>query len=74
MEYILILLVPIFGGLIYGLERVVKARMQNRVGPPLLQPFYDMYKLLGKEPFMIIHFYYDIDEWELYDRKKTRRK
>jgi ech hydrogenase subunit B len=27
--------------------------MQNRVGPPLLQPFYDMFKLLDKEPIII---------------------
>ncbi|MBN2823945.1 MAG: NADH-quinone oxidoreductase subunit H, partial [Campylobacterales bacterium] len=42
MEIVLIILAPIFGGLIYGAERVLKARMQNRQGPPLLQPFYDM--------------------------------
>ncbi len=57
MEYLLILLAPIFGGLIYGIERVVRARMQNRVGPPVLQPFYDMYKLFGKEPFMINNYH-----------------
>jgi len=57
MEYLLILLAPIFGGLIYGMERVVRARMQNRVGPPILQPFYDMYKLFGKEPFMINNYH-----------------
>lgn len=53
MQYLLILLLPFIGGLLYGVERVVKARMQNRVGPPILQPFYDMYKLLGKEPIMV---------------------
>ena len=52
-EIILILISPIIGGLIYGVERVVKARMQNRVGPPILQPFYDMFKLLDKQPIMI---------------------
>ena len=57
MEYLLILLAPMFGGLIYGVERVVRARMQNRVGPPVLQPFYDMYKLFGKEPFMINNYH-----------------
>jgi len=57
MEYLLILLAPMFGGLIYGIERVVRARMQNRVGPPVLQPFYDMYKLFGKEPFMINNYH-----------------
>ena len=52
-EYIFILFSPILGGLIYGFERVVRARMQNRKGPPILQPFYDMYKLLDKQPLII---------------------
>lgn len=52
-EIILILLTPILGGLIYGFERVVRARMQNRQGPPILQPFYDMFKLLDKRAFIV---------------------
>ncbi|MDD2697647.1 MAG: NADH-quinone oxidoreductase subunit H [Arcobacteraceae bacterium] len=59
IEYLLIALTPLFGGLIYGVQRVVKARMQNRVGPPILQPFYDMFKLLDKE-VMIINNYHII--------------
>ena len=59
IEYILIALAPLFGGLLYGLQRVIKARMQNRVGPPILQPFYDMFKLLDKE-VMIINNYHII--------------
>ncbi|MEA3353385.1 MAG: complex I subunit 1 family protein [Campylobacterota bacterium] len=51
--WIFILLIPVLGGFIYGFERVVRARMQNRQGPPVLQPFYDMYKLLDKQPFMV---------------------
>ncbi len=31
------------------LDRKIYARMQNRVGPPLLQPFADFVKMLGKE-------------------------
>jgi NADH-quinone oxidoreductase subunit H len=31
------------------LDRKIAARMQNRVGPPLLQPFADFVKMLGKE-------------------------
>jgi NADH-quinone oxidoreductase subunit H len=31
------------------IERKVTARVQYRKGPPLLQPFYDIVKLLGKE-------------------------
>lgn len=47
---LVIILAPLLGGLLYGLDRIVTARMQGRVGPPLLQPFYDVLKLLGKEP------------------------
>ncbi|QOY53837.1 NADH-quinone oxidoreductase subunit H [Candidatus Sulfurimonas marisnigri] len=53
IEIILIVIAPIVGGLIYGFERVVRARMQNRQGPPILQPFYDMYKLIGKQAFIV---------------------
>lgn len=31
------------------LDRKIYARMQNRVGPPLIQPFADFVKMLGKE-------------------------
>ncbi|MEA3383467.1 MAG: complex I subunit 1 family protein [Campylobacterota bacterium] len=57
LELILILLVPIIGGVIYGVQRVVKARMQNRIGPPILQPFYDMFKLLDKEAMFINNYH-----------------
>lgn len=40
---------PIIGGILSGVDRIISARMQNRYGPPLLQPFYDFFKLLGKE-------------------------
>jgi ech hydrogenase subunit B len=53
LEIILIIIAPIIGGLIYGFERVVRARMQNRQGPPILQPFYDMFKLIDKQAFII---------------------
>ncbi|ASI99467.1 respiratory chain complex I subunit 1 family protein [Thermococcus celer] len=32
-----------------GMDRKLVARMQRRMGPPLLQPFYDFLKLVGKE-------------------------
>ncbi len=51
---LIILLAPIIGGLIYGIERKVKARMQQRIGPPILQPFYDFFKLAEKRK-MIVH-------------------
>ncbi|MCK4400163.1 NADH-quinone oxidoreductase subunit H, partial [Candidatus Bathyarchaeota archaeon] len=47
-----VLAAPLIGGLIVGLDRKITARMQSRVGPPLLQPFYDVIKLWGKEPFI----------------------
>lgn len=57
MSWLLILLAPVFGGLLYGLERKLKARMQSRKGPPILQPFYDLFKLADKRP-MILHSYH----------------
>ena len=44
---------PILGGLVSGLDRILTARMQSRIGPPLLQPFYDVAKLLFKEPLVV---------------------
>ena len=44
-----IVIVPIVGGLISGVDRKVSARMQGRKGPPILQPFYDVLKLLQKK-------------------------
>jgi ech hydrogenase subunit B len=44
-----LVLAPIFGGFLAGVDRIVSARMQGRVGPPLLQPFYDVGKLLQKQ-------------------------
>jgi ech hydrogenase subunit B len=38
----------LMGGLISGVDRILTARLQARVGPPLIQPFYDVIKLLGK--------------------------
>ena len=37
------------GMLLVGIDRKLVARMQKRVGPPILQPFYDFFKLCGKE-------------------------
>ena len=44
-----LLFVMIVGLLLAGIDRKVLARMQKRKGPPLIQPFYDFFKLLGKE-------------------------
>ena len=40
---------PVVGCLLDGLDRKVSARMQGRVGPRLLQPYYDVRKLIAKE-------------------------
>src|SRR5271157_143520 len=48
-----ILLAPVVGGLIAGIYRKVTARMQGRVGPPLLQPFYDVGKFFEKENLVV---------------------
>jgi formate hydrogenlyase subunit 4 len=59
-----LVIAPVFGGLVAGVDRVVSARMQARVGPPLFQPFYDVGKLLQKrtrqinpiqEPILVGH-------------------
>lgn len=44
-----LILAPLAGGLIAGVDRVLTARMQSRRGPPVLQPFYDLSKLWHKE-------------------------
>ncbi len=48
-----IVLAPALGGLLSGVDRIVSARMQGRVGPPLLQPFYDVFKLLQKQSMTV---------------------
>ena len=48
-----LILAPLVGGLIAGVDRVLTARMQSRSGPPVLQPFYDISKLWHKEPAFV---------------------
>ncbi|MFA9397802.1 MAG: respiratory chain complex I subunit 1 family protein [Clostridiaceae bacterium] len=38
-----------FGLLLSGIDRKLVARMQRRIGPSILQPFYDFFKLFGKD-------------------------
>ena len=42
---VFILVAPVAGGLVMGIDRRITARMQGRYGPPILQPFYDVGKL-----------------------------
>lgn len=55
-----VLLAPLLAGLLNGVDRILTARMQSRIGPPVLQPFYDLYKLFQKEPIAVTtsgHFF-----------------
>jgi ech hydrogenase subunit B len=47
---------PLVGGLLAGIDRIITARMQSRVGPPVFQPFYDVLKLLGKQGIVVNAF------------------
>lgn len=47
---IFFLLVPFIALLYEGILRKLNARLQNRIGPPIIQPFYDIIKLFGKKP------------------------
>lgn len=44
-----ILLAPFAGAILAGIDRKISARMQGRQGPPIMQPLYDVGKLLKKE-------------------------
>lgn len=50
-----LLFVAVGGLLLSGIDRKVLARMQRRVGPPIVQPFYDFFKLMGKETIIPHH-------------------
>ncbi|MBQ4132672.1 MAG: NADH-quinone oxidoreductase subunit H [Desulfovibrionaceae bacterium] len=50
---VLLLLSPLAGGFITGVDRRLTAWLQSRYGPPLVQPFYDVLKLLGKAPMIV---------------------
>lgn len=47
---------PFAGGLLAGADRIVTARMQGRIGPPVLQPFYDVGKLFQKSRLVVNPF------------------
>ena len=50
---VFILLAPVIGGLIAGIDRKITAHMQGRVGPSIFQPFYDVGKLFEKEDAVV---------------------
>jgi len=49
-------LAPVLGCLIAGVDRKISARLQARVGPPLLQPYYDVRKLMAKDDVSVNRF------------------
>ena len=54
LTILLVLIVaPIIGCLASGIDRKITARLQGRVGPPLLQPYYDVKKLLSKDNMVV---------------------
>lgn len=50
---IYIIIAPIVGGLLQGIDRKITARMQGRTGPSVLQSFYDVKKLFNKEVIVV---------------------
>lgn len=39
--------------LLEGVMRKIKARIHSRIGPPIIQPYFDLLKLLGKEDIKV---------------------
>ena len=53
LAIIIFILAPIIGCIAAGIDRKLTARLQGRVGPPLLQPYYDVKKLLSKDNMIV---------------------
>jgi formate hydrogenlyase subunit 4 len=45
----------VFAPILNGIIKLTKARLQNRIGPGLLQPAYDIWKYLGRESVVSSH-------------------
>jgi formate hydrogenlyase subunit 4 len=57
---VFVLVAPLIGGLISGIDRKITAHMQGRVGPSIFQSFWDVGKLFEKENAVVNetqHFY-----------------
>jgi len=52
LPILIIMTTPFIGGILVGIDRKLTARMQERMGPPLFQPFFDVLKLWGKTPLI----------------------
>jgi formate hydrogenlyase subunit 4 len=59
---VFVLVAPLIGGLVAGIDRKITAHMQGRVGPSILQPFWDVGKLFEKENAVVneTQFFYAI--------------
>ena len=44
-----LILAPFVGAFLDGIDRKITARMPGRKGPPIWQPFYDLFKLFSKQ-------------------------
>lgn len=53
---VFVVLAPLAGGVLAGIDRKLSARLQGRYGPPVLQPFFDVFKLLRKERIIVNKF------------------
>jgi ech hydrogenase subunit B len=53
-----VILGPLAGIILDGLSRIISARLQGRIGPPILQPFYDFMKLMSKSRDMVPRLQY----------------
>ena len=62
-----LLFVAVGGLLLSGIDRKVLSRMQRRVGPPIVQPFYDFFKLMHQTSRFI-------NAWELTTGPKRIRE
>ncbi|MDH4162394.1 MAG: respiratory chain complex I subunit 1 family protein [Nitrospirota bacterium] len=49
MEYLQLFIIILFSPLVNGVIKKVKANMQGRTGPGVLQPYYDLLRLLRKD-------------------------
>jgi len=53
---VFLVLAPLVGGFLSGIDRKLSARLQGRYGPPLRQPFFDVLKLFQKERIVVNKF------------------
>lgn len=51
-----VILAPVIGGFLSGIDRKLTAFIQGRYGPPIWQPFYDIVKLLYKQKILVNNF------------------